>query len=81
VEFSTGRFAPAEDAFKTALTLEPRLRWARIGLANVYIRQKRWKDAVAQFDAYLKEFPGMSNRNEVEAARNKVALKLEPAPN
>ena len=79
VHHSNGSYGPAETAFRYALELEPRLRWARIGLANTYMRQERWADALAEFDAYLKEFPKVSNRTEVQETRKKVARKIEPA--
>jgi tetratricopeptide (TPR) repeat protein len=74
--YKSGNFKNAETSLRQALTIESRLRWARIGLANLYIRQNRWRDAMVEFDAYLAEFPKVSNRSEVQAARKKVAQQL-----
>ena len=70
--YKAARFAEAEASLQKALEIESRLRWARIALANTYMRQQRWKEALAQFDAYLKEFPQVSNRGEVEEARQRI---------
>jgi tetratricopeptide (TPR) repeat protein len=77
--YKAGRLAEAEASLHKALEVESRLRWARIALGNTYIRQQRWKDALSQFDAYLKEFPKVSNRGEVEQIRKKVLQNLSPS--
>jgi len=45
-------------------------------LANVYIRQQKWKEALDQFDKYLAENPKASDRAQVEAVRTKVIQQL-----
>jgi Tfp pilus assembly protein PilF len=49
---------------------------ARLALANVYIRQQKWKEALDQFDKYLAENPKAPDRSQVEAVRTKVVQQL-----
>ena len=67
----------SEENFRKALEVESRLRWARLALANLYIRQGRLREAVAEFDAYLAEFKNVSNRSEVEKARAEIVALLD----
>jgi tetratricopeptide (TPR) repeat protein len=71
-----GTYRRAEETLRKALDLEGQLRWARIALANIYIKQHRWSEALAEFDIYLQQFKKVSNRGEVEEARKKVAAQL-----
>jgi tetratricopeptide (TPR) repeat protein len=75
-----GTYLKAEANLRKSLELEEQLRWARIALANLYIKQSRWKEAVAEFDAYLEQFKKVSNRGEVEEARKKVVAQLTSVP-
>lgn len=70
-------YASAEKNLRKALEIEPRLRWARIALANLYMKQDKWNEAIAEFDAYLNEFTKVSNRSEVQQARDKIAARLK----
>lgn len=74
--YRSGTDGSAEEFLQRSLVLEPRLRWARLALANLYSRQQKWAEAVGQFDLYLKEFPKVSNRPEVEAARKKAVQQI-----
>jgi thioredoxin-like negative regulator of GroEL len=76
VHYKAGQFAQAETSFRQALTLEPKLRWSRLALANMYMRLSRWKEAVAELDTYLVDFPKMQNRTEVEAARDSAVKRI-----
>ena len=51
-------------------------RAARIALANLYMKQHKWREALAEFDAYLEQYKKVSNRGEVEETRKKVAAQL-----
>jgi predicted Zn-dependent protease len=71
-----GNFAKGEENLRKSLAIEAKLRWARLALANLYIRQGKLKEAVAGFDAYLMEFKKVSNAQEVQQVRTKVAAQL-----
>jgi hypothetical protein len=71
-----GTYAKAEQNLRKALELEGQLRWARIALGNMYMKQRRWSEAIAEFDAYLEQFKKVSNRGEVEEARKKAVAQL-----
>jgi tetratricopeptide (TPR) repeat protein len=81
VAYRTSSDTNAEQSFRRALDIEPRLRWARLGLANLYIRQRKWESALAELDAYLEDFPNALNGPEVEAARQRVVEQLIAATN
>jgi len=66
----------AEISFNEALSIDVRVGSARLALANVYIRQQRWKEALDQFDKYLAENPQAPDRSQVEAVRAKVIQQL-----
>jgi len=75
-EMRATRYARSEQNLRKSIELEPKLRWARIALGNLYIRQKKFKEALLEFDTYLEDFKKVSNRTEVERARGKVAEQL-----
>jgi tetratricopeptide (TPR) repeat protein len=66
----------AEASFNEALALDERMSSVRLALANVYIHQQKWKDALNQFDLYLAQNPKAADRNQVEAIRMKVIQQL-----
>jgi predicted Zn-dependent protease len=69
-------YRKAEQNLRKALDLEGQLRWARIALANMYMKQRKWTEALAEFDAYLEQYKKVSNRGEVEETRKKVAAQI-----
>jgi len=75
-EMRGGRFDKSEASLRKALDIEPRLRWARLALGNLFLRQNRLKDALVEYDTYLADYKKVLNRPEVERARAKVAQEL-----
>jgi predicted Zn-dependent protease len=47
----------AESSLQNALRLDPKLSQAYLQLVNLYVRQNRREDAIAQLQAFLKGFP------------------------
>jgi tetratricopeptide (TPR) repeat protein len=66
----------AEASFNEAISIDVHVGPARLALANVYIRQQKWKEALDQFDKYLAENPKAADRSQVEAVRTKVIQQL-----
>ncbi len=66
----------AEASFNEAISIDVHVGPARLALANVYIRQQKWKEALDQFDKYLAENPKAADRPQVEAVRTKVIQQL-----
>jgi tetratricopeptide (TPR) repeat protein len=66
----------AEASFNEAISIDVHVGPARLALANVYIRQQKWKEALDQFDKYLAENPKAADRTQVEAVRTKVIQQL-----
>jgi tetratricopeptide (TPR) repeat protein len=66
----------AEVSFNEALSIDVHVGAVRLALANVYIRQQKWREALDQFDKYLAENPKATDRTLVEAIRSKVIQQL-----
>jgi Tfp pilus assembly protein PilF len=64
--------ALAEGSLNQALFIEPYLGSARLALANLYIRQKKWNEARSQLDKYLSDNPFAADRAQVESFRAKL---------
>jgi Flp pilus assembly protein TadD len=64
--------ALAEGSLNQALFFEPYLGSARLALANLYIREKKWNDARNQLDKYLSDNPFAADRAQVEGFRAKL---------
>jgi Tfp pilus assembly protein PilF len=58
VAFNGRDMATAGEKFRQALELDPKLAPARAALAEVYIDQKKWAEALAEVDRYLELEPG-----------------------
>jgi tetratricopeptide (TPR) repeat protein len=53
----TGKLAEAESSLQNALRLDSKMPQAYLQLVNLYLRQNRREDAIAQLQAFLKGFP------------------------
>ena len=73
--YTGGQFPKAEENLTQALQLEKGMGQAELGLANVYIKQKKWKEALEYLDAYLKDNPKAADRDQVQQTRAKVAAQ------
>lgn len=66
----------AESSLNQALFFEPYMGSARLALANLYVRQRKWNEARNQLDKYLSDNPFAADRAQVESMR----ARLNPAP-
>jgi Flp pilus assembly protein TadD len=64
--------ALAEGSLNQALFFEPYLGSARLALANLYSREKKWNEARNQLDKYLSDNPFAADRTLVESFRAKL---------
>lgn len=69
-------YSKSEENLRKALAIESELRWARLALGNLYIRQNKFRQALAEYDAYLEQFKKVTNRSEVQNIRGKIAAQL-----
>ncbi|HEY6304511.1 MAG TPA: tetratricopeptide repeat protein [Terriglobales bacterium] len=53
----TGKLAEAERSLQNALRMDSKMAQAYLKLVNLYLRQNRREDAIAQLQAFLKGFP------------------------
>jgi tetratricopeptide (TPR) repeat protein len=73
--FTGGKFARAEEYLTQALQLEKGMGNAELVLANVFIRQQKWKQAVEYLDAYLRDNPKAADRDQIEQTRARIAAR------
>ena len=73
--YTGGQFVKAEDYLIHALQLEKGMGNAELELANVYMKQQKWNDALEFLDAYLRDNPKAADRNQVQQTREKVAAR------
>jgi Flp pilus assembly protein TadD len=74
--YKTHNDSLAEASLTQALSYDAKMGSARLALANVYIREQKWKDALSQFDAYLADDLKAGGRIQVEAVRARVLQHL-----
>lgn len=77
VYYLTEFYEEAIPHFERALESGAGMGFARLALANVYIRMQEWENVVLQLDAYLEEYRFASNRPWVKEARADAAQKLK----
>ena len=72
-------YEEAEAAFNRASQLDPSLTAIRLMLANVYVKQRRWRKVVEELDAYLQQNPNAMDRAKIEEMRASVQSRVEAA--
>jgi tetratricopeptide (TPR) repeat protein len=75
--FKGESFDLAEENLLKALGKANSLAAARLILVNVYMRQKRWKEALEHIDIYLRENPFNKYRTEAQNVRKEIAGHLK----
>jgi tetratricopeptide (TPR) repeat protein len=80
VFFKTAFYEEAEDHFQRALE-SGQIGFARLALANIYLRTQEWDYVIEQLDAYLRENRFASNRDQVRRVRELAVQKLEATQN
>jgi Tfp pilus assembly protein PilF len=70
-------YEEAEMNLLQALQIDPKLPASRLMLANLYIKQKKWPEALNHLDAYLAENPKATDRQEIQDTRSKVAQRIK----
>ena len=70
-------YEEAELNFKRALALDSHMGASQLMLANVYIKQQKWQDALEHLDAYLTDNPSAPDRPQIETTRLKVAERVK----
>jgi Flp pilus assembly protein TadD len=77
--FRSSRIEEAETHLKRALELNARLGQAQVMLANVYIRQQNWENALQSLSAYLRDHEDAVDARQVSETRAKVAERVNAA--
>lgn len=71
-------FDESETSLKKAQEYDPNMANVRVMLVNLYIKQRRFADALKQIDAFLREYPKAEERLSMQDLRAKIAKGLEP---
>jgi Tfp pilus assembly protein PilF len=74
--FRSNFFEEAEMNLKEALNLDPRLGAGHLMLANLYMRQRKWRDASDQLEIYLDQNPQAPDRLDVQGTRTKLSERI-----
>jgi Flp pilus assembly protein TadD len=77
--YKSSFFEEAEAALTKALELDHNLNLVRLMLANVYLRQSKWREVVDTLDAYLQMNPKANDRAAIEETRSRIQKGLEAA--
>ena len=80
VHVKTKSFEAAEQDFKRALDLDGNLEAARLMLANLYLKQEKWDDAIGSLRTYLDDFPWAPDRPVVREMLEEARKKAREAP-
>jgi tetratricopeptide (TPR) repeat protein len=67
----------AEVNLKRALEIDDGMAAARLTLANVYMRQEKWENALKLLDVYLERHPNAPDRADIETVRSKIQQNLK----
>jgi len=73
--YKGGQYSRAEENLTRALQIEKGMGTAQLVLANVYIKQHKWQQALEYLDDFLKDNPRAANREEIQQTRSKVAAQ------
>jgi len=73
--YTGGQFSKAETHLLHALDLDRGMGSAELVLANVYMKQQKWTQALDYLDSYLKENPTAADRDQVLQTRARVAAR------
>ena len=77
VYLRSSSYSDSESELKRALELDSTLYEARIGLINVFVRQKKWQAALDNVDTFLLDYPVSPYRQEVASIRLTVVSHLQ----
>ena len=69
-------YEEADQSLQRAIELDAQMGSARLMLANLYMRQKKWEKALQNLDAYLAGNPKASDRSQIQETRAKVEEQL-----
>jgi len=62
----------AESSLNEAFSIDRDMDSVRLALANLYIRERKWKEAISQLDAYLADNPASTDRTQLEAIHDRL---------
>ena len=74
--YKSNFYEEAETNLKRAMEMDAHMPVVRLMLANLYIRQRKWRNALDQLDAYLNENPKAADRAQIQDTRGKVAQRI-----
>jgi tetratricopeptide (TPR) repeat protein len=77
--YKSSFYEEAEAALTKAVNLEPNIGLIRLMLANVYLKQGKWREVIETLDTYLQLNPKASDRAAIEETRDRIQRGLDAA--
>ena len=77
VYLRSSAYSDSETELKRALELDSTLFEARIGMINLFVRQKKWQAALDNVDIFLLEYPISPYRKDMTTMRTNVVGQLQ----
>jgi Tfp pilus assembly protein PilF len=68
----TGKLTEAESSLQHSVRLDPKMPQAYLQLVNLYLQQSRRGDAMAQLQAFLKDFPTAASAPKAQQILNRL---------
>ncbi len=78
--YKLSQLPAAESELLSAISATQPRQDARLMLVNVYKKEKRYADALAQLDAYTAAVPDSSQRKAIDQMRTEITNALQPVP-
>jgi tetratricopeptide (TPR) repeat protein len=75
--YKSSFYEEAEAALSRAAGLEPNMSLIRLLLANVYLKQKKWREVVDTLDAYLQVNPKAADRAVIVEMRDRIQKGID----
>jgi Tfp pilus assembly protein PilF len=74
--YKSAFYEEAEANLKQAVEMDARMGAAHLMLANLYLKQQKWNEALAELDTYLTGNPTATDRVQILEIRTKVAGRI-----
>lgn len=75
--YKVGHFEDAEDILKKALQIAPKEPHLHLMLANIFVKEGKYEQALSEIDSYLKDNPAGAERISAERTRSQLIRAIE----
>ena len=75
--YETGQSSRAEKVLKRSFSLDPAIHLVHLALANIYLKEARYNEALRELEAYLKEEPQAPQSRAAARLRDQLRAHLQ----